>query len=426
MENINIIEILKDRGLIKDIINEKELINTIKKEKIRLYCGFDPTSESLHLGHLIPLICLKHFQNNGHLPTILIGGATSLIGDPTFKNKKRKKIYKKNINSFTKNIKKQIKKILKNKNNKNNFHIINNYTWFKNIKILNFLTKIGKYFSINNMINKDFIKKRIKNIKQGISFAEFSYNLLQSYDFYNLNKKYNIILQVGGTDQWGNIISGIELIKKINNKKTFGLTVPLLIKSNGEKFGKSEKKNIWLDENKTSPYKFYQFWMNTDDKEIYNLLKIFTFIKIKKIKSIINANKKIKKPNIGQIILAEKMTTLVHGKKKMQAAKRITKILFSKKIENIKKKDFEQLKKDQIPYIKIKNNTCKNLTQILIKTKLIKSKTKARQTIISNAIKINNKIQKNTEYILNQSDKLFNKYTIIKKGKKNHCMLIWH
>ncbi|WDR80039.1 tyrosine--tRNA ligase [Candidatus Purcelliella pentastirinorum] len=425
MKNINLIKKLKKRGLIKNITNEKKLIRKIKNENIKLYCGFDPTAESLHLGHLIPIICLKHFQKYGHIPVILIGGATSIIGDPTLKKKERKKLSKKQTNKYTKKIKIQINKILKDETNNKNLNIINNYTWFKNTKILNFLIKIGKYFSINNMINKDFIKKRIKNINHGISFSEFSYNLLQSYDFYKLNKKHNVILQIGGADQWGNMISGIELIKKINKKKTFALTVPLLTKSNGEKFGKSEKQNIWLDEKKTSPYKFYQFWMNINDKEIYNLLKIFTFMKISKIKLLIKKNKKHEKKNIIQSILAKKITTMIHGEKNTKIAENITKILFHKKIKNITKKNIEQLKQGGIAHIKIKNNENINLTEILIKIKLTTSKTQARKIIISNAIMINNKKQKNTEHIIDKSEKLFNKYTIIKKGKKKHFMIIW-
>ncbi|WDR80593.1 tyrosine--tRNA ligase [Candidatus Purcelliella pentastirinorum] len=425
MKNINLIKKLKKRGLIKNITNEKQLIKKIKNKNIKLYCGFDPTAESLHLGHLIPIICLKHFQKYGHTPIIIIGGATSLIGDPTLKKKERKKISKKQINQYTKKLKIQINKILKNEINNKNLNIINNYTWFKNKKIINFLIKVGKHFSINNMINKDFIKKRIKNIKHGISFTEFSYNLLQSYDFYKLNKKHNVILQIGGADQWGNMISGIELIKKINKKKTFALTVPLLTKSNGEKFGKSKKQNIWLDEKKTSPYKFYQFWMNINDKEIYNLLKIFTFMKISKIKLLIKKKNKNEKKNMGQLILAKKITTMIHGKQNTKTAENITKILFHKKIKNITEKDLKELKKGGIPYIKIKNNENINLTKILIKTKLSKSKTQARKIIISNAIMINNKKQKNTEHKINESEKLFNQYTIIKKGKKKHFMIIW-
>ncbi|WAI11887.1 MAG: tyrosine--tRNA ligase [Buchnera aphidicola (Macrosiphum albifrons)] len=419
---MNLIERLHNRGLISYITNEDNLSKLIQNNSISLYCGFDPTDESLHIGHLLPLITLKRFQMAGHRPIILIGGATSLIGDPSFKDKERIFNTNKNINIWTEKISKQISCFLDFNCGENSALLLNNNIWFNKINLLSFLRDVGKYFSINTMINRAAVKQRITRPDQGISFTEFSYNLLQAYDFFILNQQYEVDLQIGGSDQWGNISSGMHLINRRSKKVAYGLTVPLLIQSNGVKFGKTESGTIWLDANKTSPYRFYQFWMNIEDSNVYYFLKLFTFIKTSEI------NQREQKKYIdNQIIndksfLAKNITQLVHGKEKLLAVERITEFLFSKNITNIEESDFQQLKQDGIPFIEIDN--IKDLQEALVLTSLAESRTQAKNMIISNSISINTKkIRKN--HIFNNQDKLFGKFTLLSRGKKQHSLLCW-
>lgn len=424
MSEFNLIERLRNRGLISHVTNEDNLSKLIQNHAISLYCGFDPTDESLHIGHLLPLITLKRFQISGHTPIILIGGATSLIGDPSFKEKERVFNTNNDIDIWTKKISKQISRFVNFDCGENSAVLLNNNTWFNKINILSFLRDVGKYFSVNTMINRAAVKQRINRPDQGISFTEFSYNLLQAYDFFILNKQYQVDLQIGGADQWGNISSGMHLINRISKKEVYGLTVPLLIQSNGIKFGKTESGTIWLDEKKTSPYKFYQFWMNIEDSNVYYFLKMFTFINIEEI------NRREQKKHIhNQIIndksfLAKNITRLVHGKEKLLAVERITEFLFLKNITYIKESDFQQLKQDGIPSIEVYNIKIKDLQEALVLTSLAESRTQAKNMIISNSISINTqKIRKN--HIFNNQDKLFGKFTLLSRGKKNHSLLCW-
>ncbi|WP_343128691.1 tyrosine--tRNA ligase [Buchnera aphidicola (Kurisakia onigurumii)] len=425
MCEIDLIKKLYDRNLISYISNEKKLKKHISKKNISVYCGFDPTADSLHIGHILPLLILKKFQKYGHIPVILIGGATSLIGDPSFKDFKRKNNKKKDIKIWEKNIIFQIKKFLDSKNKKNKEIIVNNNSWFKNINLLNFLDTVGKYFSINSMINKDSVKKRIQRIDQGISFTEFSYSLFQAYDFLKLYLNYNVTLQIGGSDQWGNISSGIHLVQKTKKKEVFGMTLPLLIKSDGKKFGKSENKNIWLDPKKTTPYHFYQFWVNVSDKDVFYFLKIFYILSKKEIK-------KIQKEGIlglirSKKILAEKLTILIHGTNVLKKVKNIVKNLFYSRIENLSESDFNQIissgNNTGIPVFVLKKN--ENLQKCLVFINYSHSLKQSRNLICSKAIQINGKCIIDPNYIFNDYDKLFNKFTIIKKGKKTFSILKW-
>jgi len=422
MSEFNLIQTLRNRGLISYITNEDNLNKLIESNSISLYCGFDPTDESLHIGHLLPLIILKRFQMAGHKPIILIGGATSLIGDPSFKKEERFLNTIDNINQWTEKISKQISHFLDFTCIKNSALLLNNNIWFDKINILSFLRDVGKYFSINKMINRAAIKKRIIRPDRGISFTEFSYNLLQAYDFFILNQEYQVNLQIGGADQWGNIASGMHLINKKSKKEVYGLTVPLLIQSNGMKFGKTESGTIWLDANKTSPYKFYQFWMNIEDSNVYDFLKMFTFIKVSEIN--IREQKKFTNNQIvhDKSVLAKHITLLVHGKKQLLAAERITEFLFSKKIIDIQESDLQQLRQDGIPSIQV--NNIKDLQEALVLSSLAKSRTQAKNMIMSNSISINTqRISKN--HIFNNHDKLFGKFTLLSRGKKHHFLLCW-
>ncbi|QCI18682.1 tyrosine--tRNA ligase [Buchnera aphidicola] len=423
MNYFNLIDELRQRNLIYHITNESILKKNIDRNFISLYCGFDPTEESLHVGHLLPLITLKRFQIIGHTPVVLIGGGTSLIGDPSFKEKERLLNFSNNIDIWTIKISKQISSFLDFNCGKNSAIILNNKTWFEKINILSFLRDIGKHFSINSMINRESVKKRIKTIGQGISFTEFSYSLLQAYDFFMLNKKNQVSLQIGGSDQWGNISSGMHLINRILKKEVYGLTLPLLIQSNGIKFGKTESGTIWLDPQKTTPYKFYQFWKNIDDSNVYNFLRLFTFLDCNEIN-----DREAKKYKNDQIIndksyLAKYLTCLVHGEENLLSVERITNILFLKNIKNIKKSDLQQLKKDGIPFIEVYK--VKDLPEALVLCSLAQSRTQAKNMIISNSISINTNKIINKNHVFHDNEKLFNQFTLLSRGKKHHCLIHW-
>ncbi|PPI86797.1 tyrosine--tRNA ligase [Candidatus Pantoea edessiphila] len=423
MITTSIIDYLNSRELICQLTNQNELIKKLKHGSIVVYCGFDPTADSLHIGHLIPLICLRYFQKFGHKPIILLGGATGLIGDPSFKAIERKLNSRDIVVTWTEKIQKQLVKFLDFDCGLNSAIITNNLNWFKNMNILSFLRNIGKYFSVNQMINKESIKQRLNRNDHGLSFTEFSYNLLQSYDFAYLNEIYKVSLQIGGSDQWGNITSGIQLTRRLNNNQVFGLTVPLITKSDGTKFGKTEKETIWLDSKKTSPYKFYQFWINTSDDDVYRFLKYFTSINNVEINKLEYEDKNINKTPKAQYVLAEQMTTLVHGENGFNAAKRITQNLFSNNIINMTESDFRQLAYDGVPTIIL--NESESLQQALVKSKLVTSFSQARNMINFNAIYINGIKQSNPKYKFGKIDKLFSKYTLIRRGKKNYCLINW-
>ncbi|MCV2525599.1 MAG: tyrosine--tRNA ligase, partial [Candidatus Lightella neohaematopini] len=424
--NINIIQELKNRGIIKHIINGDILQNKINHGLISLYCGFDPTSDSLHLGHLVLLVCLKYFQLAGHKIIIVIGEATSLIGDPSFKFRKRELKNLEKVKFYIKKIKLQISKFLGSNYCSNSIIILNNLSWFKKINLINFLKFIGKHFSIKNMINKYFIKLRLNN-NIGITFTEFSYTLLQGYDFLYLNKYYNVVLQIGGSDQWNNIIAGVNLIKSTYNKLVTGFTLPLILKSDGTKYSKTGYGTIWLDPKKTSPYKFYQFLININDIYIYRYLKLFTLINLKTILFLEKRNIKINNVPIAKYILAEHTTLMVHGISGLKSAQRITNSLFKQKdkIGLLTIKDFKQLSQDGIPSIKVNNDKKINLQQILVLSNLAKSYKDANIIIKLNSIKINNVKNNIPNYVFTKKDKLYNNYTLICRGRKSFCLVIW-
>lgn len=423
-KNCDIIQYLYERNLIAQITDKKSLIEILKSKSITLYCGFDPTSDSLHIGHLILLLCLRQFQRSGHRPLILIGGGTGLIGDPSFKKSKRNTNLIDTIQKWSEKIKHQISLFVDcSYGPHSQACIVNNYDWLSSIPLLTFLRNIGNFFSVNKMINKDSIKKRLQKNNYGISYSEFSYNLLQSYDFAYLYKKYNAILQIGGSDQWGNIVSGIDLVRRMYKSTAYGLTVPLLTKSDNTKFGKTEKNTIWLDRKKTSPYKFYQHWINSSDKEVYYFLKLFTNIDIDTI-NILKQEDNISntKPQ-AQTILADKITRLVHGKEGLKTAQNITNNLFTGQTHKLTLNDFEQLLQDGIPTVLLKLGI--TLQQALVESNLVSSRAQARKLIMSNSITINSKKQLKTEYVFHASDRLHNRFTLLKRGKKHYCLIQW-
>ena len=420
----NFVEELKWRGLIHDITPSTE--EYLLKNTTSGYIGFDPTADSLHIGNLVQIMTLVHFQKCGHKPIILIGGATGMIGDPSGKSKERKFLDEKTLNNNQNKIRSQFEKFLDFTGN-NSASIVNNKTWFENFNLLDFLRKVGKHISVNYMMAKDSVKNRLET---GISFTEFSYQLIQGYDFYWLWKNKDVKIQFGGSDQWGNILTGNELIRRIDGGESFALTTPLITKSDGGKFGKTEEGNVWLDETKTSPYKFYQFWINVSDEDAMTFIKIFTQKSDDEIKQLISSHKKEPHLRILQNALAEEITETVHNEEKLNIAKSTSEVLFGK----FKKEDFDKLDENvmeslstAIPCVKIKrDNLSKDFKTLLTESsnfEIFKSKSELIRLIKNNGLSINKeKISDDNYDILNNLK--FNKYILLQKGKKNYTFII--
>ena len=423
MNHLNLIQELKDRGLIAQITDEEALSERLAKGPITLYCGFDPTADSLHLGHLVPLLCLKRFQEAGHNPVALVGGATGMIGDPSFKATERSLNTLDTVAGWVTKIQRQVSPFLDFDNATNPARMVNNHDWFGNMDVLTFLRDIGKHFSVNQMISKESVKQRINRDEVGISFTEFAYSLLQSYDFASMNKEMGMELQIGGSDQWGNITAGIDLTRRMNQKQVFGMTVPLITKSDGTKFGKTEGGAVWLDPSKTSPYKFYQFWMNTADADVYRFLRFFTFLSEEEIQQIEEADRNSGKAPEAQRILAEQATRLVHGQEQLEAAQNITRCLFENDLAHLSESDFAQLAQDGMPSAEAENGD--DLQQVLVKSGLASSRGQAKTHISSNAIMVNGEKVSEPFYEFTDADKLFGRYTLIRRGKKNYSLIVW-
>lgn len=419
----NIIEELSWRGLIKNKVPGIE--NQLKKP-ITMYIGFDPTSDSLHLGSLLPLIILIHFQKMGHKSLVLIGGATGFIGDPSGKENSRILLDKEILQKNTESIKNQILKLLKVHSEET--ELLNNLDWIQNVSFLEFIRDIGKYFTVNHMISKDSVKKRINDKKNGISFTEFSYSLIQGYDFLYLNQMRNCLLQIGGSDQWGNITTGIELIRKKTGKKVYGFTFPLITKPNGIKFGKSEKEeNIWLDKSKTTPYKFYQFWINISDFEIEKYVKIYTFLSKEKIDQLIIQHKKNPSQRFLQKKLAYEMTKWVHGNLISEEIMKITNVLFHNKNETLQLLNEETLISiyNHIPHMILSFEEFQKgifLLDLLKKSGFFDSKSKANRAIKANSIYLN-KILTKENILLKKKNIIEKKYILLQFGKKEFFMI---
>ncbi|WP_413728401.1 tyrosine--tRNA ligase [Sodalis sp. RH19] len=423
MASSNLIQQLQERGLIAQVTDEAALSERLAQGPLSLYCGFDPTADSLHLGHLVPLLCLKRFQLAGHRPVALVGGATGLIGDPSFKAVERKLNTAETVQEWVDKIKRQVSPFLDFDCGENSAVAANNYDWFGSMNVLTFLRDIGKHFSVNQMINKEAVKQRLNRDDSGISFTEFSYNLLQGYDFTSLNKQYGVELQIGGSDQWGNITSGIDLTRRMNQKQVYGLTVPLITKADGTKFGKTEGGAIWLDPAKTSPYKFYQFWINTADADVYRFLKFFTFMPMEEINALEEEDRNTDGAPRAQYVLAQAVTRMVHGEAGLAAAVRITDSLFSGSLQALTANDLAQLAQDGMPTIALSDGA--DLQQALVDAGLVPSRGQARTLIGSNAIAVNGEKQSSAEYVFSAADRLYGRYTLLRRGKKNYCLICW-
>ena len=398
----------KDRGFFFQCTDENELSDLLNKQKIKAYIGFDCTAESLHVGSLLQIMCLKLLQIHGHQPIVLLGGGTTRIGDPSGKDKTRKILSEKEINKNSKNIEKVLKKFLLTKNKKTKPIFVNNFKWLKNLNYISFLRDIGKHFTINKMLTFDSVKTRLER-EQSLSYMEFNYMILQAYDFLELNKEEKCLLQIGGSDQWGNIVNGVDLIKRHSGNQAYGLTTPLITLASGAKMGKTETGAIWLDKKFLSSYDYWQFWRNTDDRDVIQFLKFFTDIKVEEIENLKNEN-----INNLKILLANKTTEMLHGKEEAKKSEKIAKETFSENSSGL-----------NLPSIKIKEKLIKNqisIIDLVILSKLEKSKSEIRRLINGNAIKINNEIINDEKLIIDK--KLFNEnYFKLSIGKKRHLKI---
>ena len=421
----NFISEIKWRGLIHD--STPGIEKFLSENKRTAYIGFDPTSDSLHIGSLVPIMLLSHFQKYGHKPIALIGGATGMIGDPSGKSSERNLLDEDKLRFNQKAIKNQLSKFLSfDKKMSNMALILNNYDWMKGFSFLNFIRDIGKHISVNYMMSKDSVKNRISSeSRSGMSFTEFTYQIVQAYDFLFLNRNYECSIQMGGSDQWGNITTGMEFLRRIDGKKGYAITCPLITKSDGSKFGKSEGSNIWLDSNKTSVYKFYQYWLNSTDDDAKNYIKIFTFLEKKQIENIISKHESEPHLRLLQKTLASEITKMVHSEKELINSIKASEVLFSKDFLNDINKIDESLFLDifeGVPIANISSNEINNgidIVKLLFeKSGFLSSNSDAKRALKENSISINKK--KITEdYIVNKKDLIKEKYVIINRGKKS-------
>lgn len=412
-----LLENLRLRGLVSQITAEAELETHLNEKGRVVYCGFDPTADSLHIGSLVPLLALRRFQQAGHIPIALVGGATGMIGDPSFKSKERKLNSLEVTAEWTSKIKAQVSRFIDFDCAENPALVVNNLDWTGDLTALAFLRDIGKHFSVNAMIQKESVKQRIEREGEGISFTEFTYMILQALDFTVLNREYDCTLQIGGSDQWGNITAGIDLTRRLNHQHVFGLTLPLVTKADGGKFGKTEEGTIWLDPAKTSCYAFYQFWINAADADVYKFLRYFTFLEPAEIDEIEIKDKAATGRPEAQAILAREVTRLVHGEEGLQAAERISLALFSGDISTLTESDFAQLHLDGLPSTAHHAATL-GLVEALVASDLATSNKMAREFIGNGAVSVNGEKISDPAALLLKEQALFGRYWLLRRGKK--------
>ena len=421
----NLIEELRWRGMIQDIMPGTE--EQLNKEITTAYIGFDPTADSLHIGSLVPIILLVHLQKAGHKPIALVGGATGMVGDPSGKSEERNLLSEDILNHNVACVKKQLEQFLNfDKSIPNAAEMANNYDWFKDFSFLTFIRDVGKHITVNYMMAKDSVKKRLEG-ETGMSFTEFTYQLVQGYDFYWLHQHKNVKLQMGGSDQWGNIVTGTELIRRKSGGEAFAFTCPLIKKADGGKFGKTEKGNIWLDANKTTPFQFYQFWLNANDADAESWIKIFTFLDKPTIDHLIEEHKKDASKRLLQKILAKEVTVFVHGQLEYDKAIETTEKLFSNTTA-----EAEDLSEDDLHHmegiVKINYNVTKldpntDVVSFLAETNIFPSKGEARKNVQGGGVSINRKKIEDIQLVIDSSMLLHGKYLLVQKGKKNYYLV---
>ncbi|HEG8901930.1 TPA: tyrosine--tRNA ligase [Staphylococcus aureus] len=417
MTNV-LIEDLKWRGLIYQQTDEQGIEDLLNKEQVTLYCGADPTADSLHIGHLLPFLTLRRFQEHGHRPIVLIGGGTGMIGDPSGKSEERVLQTEEQVDKNIEGISKQIHNIFEFGTD-HGAVLVNNRDWLGQISLISFLRDYGKHVGVNYMLGKDSIQSRLEH---GISYTEFTYTILQAIDFGHLNRELNCKIQVGGSDQWGNITSGIELMRRMYGQTdAYGLTIPLVTKSDGKKFGKSESGAVWLDAEKTSPYEFYQFWINQSDEDVIKFLKYFTFLGKEEIDRLEQSKNEAPHLREAQKTLAEEVTKFIHGEDALNDAIRISQALFSGGLKSLSAKELKDGFKD-VPQVTLSNDTT-NIVEVLIETGISPSKRQAREDVNNGAIYINGERQQDVNYALAPEDKIDGEFTIIRRGKKKYFMV---
>jgi len=418
---VDIFDDLHFRGLVYQATDEEELRKKLSNEQVLLYAGFDPTADSLHIGSLLPILTLRRFQLGGHKPIALIGGGTGMIGDPSGRTSERQLNKREIIVQWIKNFEVQLSQFLDFDSKENPALLLDNFEWLGSLKVIDFMRDIGKHFPLGYMLAKDSVKSRME---AGISFTEFSYMLMQSYDFLNLKQKYNCDLQIGGSDQWGNITAGTELIRKMDSGKTYGMTSPLVEKTDGTKFGKTESGTVWLDAKKTSPYQFYQFWINTDDRDVITYLKYFTFLSKEQIISLEAEVESNPGRREAQNVLAEEVTKLVHGKNALESSKKISKALFYGNIMELTEEELEETIRD-IPSTIIDRSDDLNILKLLVGYNISPSNRQAREDIANGSIYLNGERFNDIHKVINKSARLFNKYLVLRRGKKKYFLILW-
>jgi len=416
---MNLLEDLKWRGVIYQQTDEEGLKETLEKEKISLYCGMDPTGDSMHIGHLLPFLTLRRFQNYGHRPIVLVGGATGLIGDPKMTEERTLQTIETvqhNVDCLTK----QLKRIF-DFEGENGATMVNNYDWTAPMNIITFLRDYGKHIGVNYMLAKDTIAKRLDS---GISFTEFTYTIMQGMDFKLLYENYQCKLQIGGSDQWGNITTGLELIRKMvgEGSKAYGLTIPLVTKADGTKFGKTEGGAVWLDPEKTTPYEFYQFWINTADADVVKYLKYFTFLSKEEIDGLEKSVEEEPHLRKAQKALAEEITRLIHGQEALDQAIKITEALFSGDVKNLSAAEIKQGFKDVPSYEHAAGEEI-SIIDLLVAAKISPSERQAREDVGNGAVSVNGERITDLEYVLSDQDKIEGQFTVIRRGKKKYFLI---
>lgn len=418
---------LHARGLIAQVTGAGELEQHLAGGSRSVYCGFDPTADSLHIGHLVPLLALRRFQLAGHRPIALVGGATGMIGDPSFKAQERKLNTPEVIAGWTEKLRQQVSRFIDFDDSPTGAVVVNNLDWMGKMSALDFLREVGKHFSVNAMIHKESVKQRIEREGEGISFTEFSYLLLQSYDFAELNRLHQCTVQVGGSDQWGNITGGIDLARRRNGQQVFGLTMPLVTKADGTKFGKTETGTVWMDPAKTSPYAFYQFWINSADADVYKFLRYFTFLPVEQIAGIEAEDQAAQGRPQAQKVLAREMTALVHGAEGLAAAERITEALFSGNIRDLSAEDFDQLRQDGLPSTLLQRHQLEGLplTQLLADAGIATSGKQVKDALGNGAVLVNGEPlgpddNMNLPGCFAEVRALYGRFHLVRLGKKKY------
>ncbi|HHQ5453115.1 TPA: tyrosine--tRNA ligase [Aeromonas veronii] len=420
MINPHLLDELTERGLVAQNSDPAALADHLATPRT-VYCGFDPTAGSLHIGHLVPLLMLRRFQLAGHTPVALVGGATGLIGDPSFKATERSLNSADTVQGWVASLSAQIRALLPADDGLSAPQLVNNGDWMGQMSALDFLRDIGKHFSVNAMLARESVRQRLARPDQGISFTEFSYALLQSYDFAVLHQRLGCTLQIGGNDQWGNITSGMDLTRRLHQAQVHGMTLPLITKADGTKFGKTEGGAVWLDPALTSPYAFYQFWLGTADEDVYRFLRYYSFMSLSEIDALEAEDAKRQGRKQAQQVLANELTELVHGKAALAAVQRISELLFSGDVARLGESDLAQLAQDGMPSSTVSGET--DLVSLLVSCGLANSKRIARELLAAGAISLNGVLKQDEQ--LSATDRLFGRYLLLRRGKKQYHLVAW-